>query len=110
MRQQLKTVVIFKNKNMKKTMYSVLIAFFAVSILNAQSLSQTVVSSAGATSTGASNTLSFTVGESAIGTITNGTSVDQGFWNGAIYGLTIGYDDFGFEVQPTAFPNPMTLR
>lgn len=92
---------------MKKTMYVVFLALFSLCIGKAQSLDQQVVSSSGTTITGASNTLSFTVGETSIGPITNGVALEQGFWNGAIIGLSIGYDDFSFETQPTAYPNPV---
>ena len=94
---------------MQKTIHVVLITLFAISIGYAQSLSQVVVSSAGTTSTGASNTLSFTVGEASIGIITNGESLGQGFWQGAMGAVvSLSTEDFTFEVQTTAFPNPVT--
>jgi len=73
----------------------------------AQSLSQVVVANSGATISGASNTLSFTVGEPVIGTITNGESLHQGFWAGAVENVLLSTDDFSRNPQPTIFPNPV---
>ena len=93
---------------MKKTIYVLLTALFCLGMGYSQSLSQTVVSSSGATITGASNTLSFTAGEASIGTITNGESLGQGFWLGAIVAVVLSNEDFTFEVQTTVYPNPVT--
>lgn len=93
---------------MKKTMYVLLLSIFCLSAMNAQSLSQTVVGSSGATITGASNTLSFTVGEAIVGTVSNSVSLGQGFWLGAIVEVGLSNEDFTFEVQTTVYPNPIT--
>jgi hypothetical protein len=90
---------------MKKTINVLLIALLSISLSHAQSLSQVVVASSGATITGASNTLSFTAGEAVIGTIINGESLGQGFWPGAV--LVLGSEDFTFEVQTAVYPNPV---
>ncbi len=93
---------------MKKTIYLLLIAFLTVSLGNAQSLSQVVVASSGATLSGTSNTLSFTAGEAVIGNITNGESLGQGFWLGAIEAVVLSNDDFSFDAQTAVYPNPVT--
>ena len=91
---------------MKKTIYVLLILLLSVSFSYAQSLSQVVVASSGATIVGASNALSFTAGEAVIGTITNGESLGQGFWPG-VAAVLLSNEDFTFEVQTTVYPNPV---
>lgn len=93
---------------MKKTIYILLFTLFTISVGQAQSLGQTVVASSGSTISGASNTLSFTIGEPIIGTITNGETLGQGFWLGAIEQVVLSNEDFTFEVQTTVYPNPVT--
>lgn len=92
---------------MKKTIIVFLIVFLTIGFSYAQSLSQVVVASSGATITGASNTLSFTVGEVIIGSITNGEYLDQGFWPGVAAGILLSNEDFTFENQFTVYPNPV---
>lgn len=87
-------------------MYVLLIALFSLSLGYAQSLSQVVVSTSGATLSGASNTLSFTAGEPIVGLITNGPSLGQGFWAGGI--IVLGSEDFTFDVEATVYPNPVS--
>lgn len=89
-------------------MYAILIALLPITMSYAQSLSQVVVASSGATISGASNTLSFTAGEATVGSISNGDSLAQGFWLGAIVEITLSNEDFTLEVQTTAYPNPVT--
>ncbi len=91
---------------MKKTIYVLLIILLSVSFSYAQSLSQVVVASSGATIVGASNTLSFTAGEAVIGNIINGESLGQGFWPSAA-AVLLSSEDFTFEVQATVYPNPV---
>ena len=97
-----------QNQIMKKTFYLLLSAFITLSMAHAQSLSQEVIASSGATISGASNTLSFTAGEAVIGDISNGESLGQGFWLGAIEGVVLSNEDFTLEVQTTVYPNPVT--
>lgn len=92
---------------MKKTINVLLITLFSISFCYAQSLSQVVVASSGATLTGASNTLSFTAGEAVVGNIANGESLGQGFWPGAIVAIVLSNADFTLEEQTTAYPNPV---
>ena len=92
---------------MKKTFNVILIVLLSIGFSYAQSLSQVVVASSGATITGASNTLSFTSGEVIVGNITNGESLDQGFWPGAIVAVLLSNEDFTFENQTTVYPNPV---
>ena len=91
---------------MKKTIYVILITCMTLSASYAQSLSQYVVGNSGATISGASNTLSFTVGEPVIGNIDNGESLGQGFWLGAIEGVVLSTDDFTIDALTTVYPNP----
>ncbi len=93
---------------MKKIIHLLGIMLLSCSFSYAQSLSQVVVASSGATITGASNTLSFTAGEAIIGPIVNGVTVDQGFWTGAAKQVVLSNRDFPFEIQITAYPNPVT--
>lgn len=93
---------------MRKTIYLLLIGLTSLSMANAQSLSQSVIASSGATISGTSNTLSFTAGEAVIGDIFNGKSLGQGFWLGAIEGVVLSNEDFTLEVQTTVYPNPVT--
>ncbi|WP_347372999.1 T9SS type A sorting domain-containing protein [Aequorivita sp. Q41] len=93
---------------MKKPIYLLLIALITLSMTHAQSISQEVIASSGATISGASNTLSFTAGEAIIGERSNGESLGQGFWLGAIEGVVLSNEDFTFEVQTTVYPNPVT--
>ncbi|MCH9659530.1 MAG: T9SS type A sorting domain-containing protein [Bacteroidetes bacterium] len=89
-----------------KTIYVLLIAFAFTSMSQAQSLSQTVIANAGATISGASNTLSFTLGEPVIGAINNSESLGQGFWLGAIEGVVLSSGDFTLDTKATVYPNP----
>ena len=93
---------------MKKTIYLLLVGLTSLSIANAQSLSQAVIASSGETISGTSNTLSFTAGEAVVGDISNGESLGQGFWLGAIEGVVLSNEDFTLEVQTTVYPNPVT--
>jgi hypothetical protein len=93
---------------MKKTFYFLLLTLVSFGISHAQSLSQVVVASSGATISGASNTLSFTSGEAVVGSITNGPTLGQGFWLGAIEAVVLSNEDFTFEVEATVYPNPVT--
>lgn len=88
-------------------MFVLLFSLFTLSISYSQSLGESVVSSSGTTITGTLNTLSFTVGETTIGTITNGESLGQGFWQGAIEEVTLSNKDFTFKAQTTVYPNPV---
>jgi hypothetical protein len=93
---------------MKKASILLIIAFITISVTHAQSLSQVVIASSGATISGASNTLSFTAGETVIGKISNGETLGQGFWQGAIEGVVLSNEDFTLEAQATVYPNPVT--
>ena len=93
---------------MKKTIFCVFIALVALTTGHAQSLGQTVVGNSGATISGASNTLSFTVGEAVIGNIENGESLGQGFWLGAIEGVVLSTDDFSIDTSASVYPNPVS--
>ncbi len=93
---------------MNKSIYIALFVCLTMSMGYAQSLSQTVMANSGETITGASNTLSFTAGETIIGNISSSSSLGQGFWLGAIVELTLSSEDFTFEVEATVYPNPVT--
>lgn len=93
---------------MRKTFYFLLIVFTSLGMANAQSISQSVIASSGATISGSSNTLSYTAGEAVVGDISNGESLGQGFWMGAIEGVVLSNEDFTLDVQATLYPNPVT--
>ncbi len=92
---------------MKNASFLLVIALLTISVAQAQSLSQVVIASSGATITGASNTLSFTAGEAVVGKVTNGSTLGQGFWLGAIEGVVLSNEDFTLEAQMTVYPNPV---
>jgi hypothetical protein len=92
---------------MKKTMYIVLAAMLSITMSQAQSLDQTVIGATGETISGASNTLSFTLGESIVGNISNGESLGQGFWLGAIEGVVLSNEDFSLSLETSVYPNPV---
>ena len=92
---------------MKHKMYLLLLTLLVVGIGHAQSLGQVVMSNSGTTLSGASNTLSFTLGEPVIGNISNGESLGQGFWLGAIEEAVLGAEDFTLETNATVYPNPV---
>ncbi len=91
-----------------KTIYVLLLLVATTVTVQAQSLSQTVMGNSGATISGTSNTLSFTLGEPVIGHIDNGPSLGQGFWLGAIVEITLGTEDFSLEANATVYPNPVS--
>lgn len=91
-----------------KTIYLLLIALFSFSAINAQSISQYVIGNSGATISGVSNTLSFTLGETVIGNISNGESLGQGFWLGAIEEVVLSNDDFSQSTDAVVYPNPVS--
>lgn len=92
---------------MKKLTFLTLFMFGAIGMCHSQSLSQFVVGNSGETISGASGTLSFTVGEPVVGNVTNGSSLGQGFWLGAIEGIVLGAEDFSLETTMTVYPNPV---
>ncbi len=91
-----------------KTIYVLLLTVAIIGTAQAQSLSQTVMANSGATISGTSNTLSFTLGEPVIGAISNGAALGQGFWLGAIEGVVLSNEDFSFEVSTAVYPNPVS--
>ena len=93
---------------MKKAFFLLIIALLTMNMSFAQSLSQVVIASSGATISGATSTLSFTAGEAVIGKISNNETLGQGFWLGAIEGLVLRNEDFTSEIQTTIYPNPVT--
>lgn len=92
---------------MKKTLLILLTITISVSSYG-QSISQDVIGNSGATISGASATLSFTLGESIVGTITNGASLGQGFWLGAIEEIVLSNDDFNTATEVAVYPNPVS--
>jgi len=93
---------------MKKIIVILLVVTSSLFTTKAQSLSQVVVANTGATISGASNTLSFTAGESVTGNVLNDVSLGQGFWLGAVEAIVLSNDDFNLDVATTVYPNPVT--
>ncbi|WP_435579038.1 T9SS type A sorting domain-containing protein [Gilvibacter sp.] len=92
---------------MKRLLFFTVLSVMFILSTQAQSLSQTVMGNSGATLSGGSGTLSFTLGEPVIGSISSGATLDQGFWAGAIQNLILDVDDFSLEGSTTVFPNPV---
>ena len=91
-----------------KTIYVLLILLTSYGVSHAQSISQYVFGNTGATISGASNSLSFTLGEPVIGLISNGESLGQGFWLGAAASIVLSTEDFSsLENSITVYPNPV---
>jgi len=85
---------LIKTQNKMKTIYVLLILLTSYGVSHAQSISQYVFGNTGATISGASNSLSFTLGEPVIGLISNGESLGQGFWLGAAASIVLSNEDF----------------
>ncbi|WP_373516865.1 T9SS type A sorting domain-containing protein [Pricia sp.] len=79
--------------------------------LNAQSIGKTVVSSGGMALYGYGIAIGFTIGEPIVGPISNGTSLDQGFWAGSLYVAAIvpEKDLGGIKVYPNPVDNVLTV-
>lgn len=91
---------------MKRIILITLISIVSLIGAQAQSLGSTVTANSGATLTNASNTLSFTLGEAVIGTLTNGNTLGQGFWLGAANTVILSSNDFDLGTVTTVYPNP----
>lgn len=92
---------------MKKT-YLFLLAITLSMSSYSQSISQDVIGNSGTTQSGGSATLSFTLGESIVGAISNGPSLGQGFWLGAIEEIILSNDDFNSTSELSVYPNPVS--
>lgn len=89
---------------MMKSLPTYLILFFTIN-LAAQTTAKNTVSNAGIELSNAEYTVSFTLGEPAVGLIANGESIDQGFWAGSLFVEPITKEkELGGIV---IYPNPM---
>ena len=79
-----------------------------ISVSWSQNLSPTVIASSGITQGNSSTILSYTIGESIIGSINSANNqIDQGFWHSANT-ITLSVNDFTSLIDLIAFPNPIT--
>lgn len=81
------------------------IIMFSTALLSAQSISKTVVASAGGEVSTSEHSIGFTIGESIIGFVHEETSIDQGFWAGSLVvePITVANELEGI----TIYPNPV---
>ena len=87
-----------------KLLLTYLLLFISVS-LSAQTMAKNTVSNAGIEMSNQELTVSFTIGEPIVGLITNGESIDQGFWAGSLFVEPITEEkELGGIV---IYPNPM---
>lgn len=91
-----------------KAILTLLLLLLALQI-QAQSGDPNVISNSGGLNTNASYQISFTIGETFTGTISNDTSIDQGFWTGVPASSLLSVNDFKLENSTlTFYPNPVT--
>ena len=77
----------------------------------AQAVSKHVVASAGSFKTTSEITISYTIGETVVGKISNENSIDQGFWAGSIQveNITEQKDLDGIVVYPNPVVDELTI-
>ncbi len=93
---------------MKKIVFTLAVALFAIQFINAQSISPQVVATAGNYASNGGYSVSWTLGEPVIATATSGsTTLTQGFQQPSynVLSVTNGKTE-GFEVN--VYPNPAT--
>lgn len=95
---------------MKRKILLCLILTTGMNVLLAQSLSPTVISTAGHFSSAGGYSLSGTIGELAITTLDPGGSyiLTQGFQQPFDIGVTPGFEDLGLDWSVNAYPNPVS--
>ncbi len=73
----------------------------------AQSIETSVFANSGNTLSNTSNILSFTIGETFIGTLSNVSMIDQGFWSGIVSENILSIEDIETDDNIIAlYPNP----
>ena len=77
----------------------------------AQAISKHVVASAGSFKTASEITISYTIGETVVGKISNENAIDQGFWAGSLQveNITEQKDLDGIVVYPNPVVDELTI-
>lgn len=80
--------------------------------MSAQTMAKNTVSNAGIEMANPEYTISFTIGEPVVGLITNGESIDQGFWAGSLYVEPMAPEDLPITPEEelggiSVYPNPV---
>ncbi|KAA1242836.1 T9SS type A sorting domain-containing protein [Aquimarina sp. RZ0] len=90
---------------MKTTLASILLCLSMY--CPAQSIETSVFANSGNTLSNTSNILSFTIGETFIGTLSNVSMIDQGFWSGIVSENILSIEDIETDDNIIAlYPNP----
>jgi len=82
----------------------------SVIFISAQNIDRQVFATAGNTVNNANHKITFTIGESIIGTIQNNTVINQGFLAGAASGSTLAVDEQLLSTAIKVYPNPVTEK
>lgn len=84
---------------------------FITACLSAQTLTRSVIGSAGHSLSNSDVTVGFTIGEPLIGLIANETSINQGFWAGSLIveAITEEEDLDGILVYPNPVDDELTI-
>ena len=91
-----------------KTISTILMICIAL-VSQAQSIDPNVIANAGGTNSNASNSINFTIGETFVGTISNSSSIDQGFWSGIGSSNTLSTEEIIVDTTTlTVYPNPVS--
>jgi len=91
-----------------KTISTILMICIAL-VSQAQSIDMSVIANAGGTNSNASNSINFTIGETFVGTISNSSSIDQGFWSGIGSSNTLSTEEIAVNNTTLAvYPNPVS--
>jgi len=91
-----------------KTIYTFLLLCIAFS-LQAQSIDTSVISNSGGTNSNTSHILTFTIGETFIGEISDSESIAQGFWSGIASQSVLSTDEFLQDnTVISVYPNPVS--
>ncbi len=89
-----------------KIIYTLLFLCFAVTS-QSQSIDTSVIANSGSTNSNTSYIVSFTIGETFIGTIVNSESINQGFWSGIASINALSTEDFlSNDNTMEIYPNP----
>ena len=91
-----------------KTISTILMICIAIAS-QAQSIDKSVIANAGDTNSNTSNSINFTIGETIVGTISNSSSIDQGFWSGIGLSNALSTEEIIVDNTTLAiYPNPVS--
>ncbi|WP_298309663.1 T9SS type A sorting domain-containing protein [uncultured Aquimarina sp.] len=90
-----------------KIIYTFMLLCFAITS-QSQSIDTSAISNSGGSNSNTSHSITFTIGETIIGTITNSESIDQGFWSGIASLNVLSTEEFQFSNSAISiYPNPV---